>query len=252
SSTGIYLSLLQLHPIDLVMTFRPSTQLVVTSSESAIISVISQLDGARLCLNALIAEHAFGSPAILGEILAKHYKSAFWRQFHRLIGSSDIVEGSVGLVANLGTGVYDLFYEPIDGLLDKDGSFLNGLSKGGISLASRTIGGTSAFTSKITGGLGKGVSLLTLDSQFQRNRSYRRFNKASTVSEGLYVGTQELGKNIVEGVAGIVVSPYRGWESGGGVGLGMGIAKGLLGVALKPAVGVFDLASRATEGLRNT
>jgi hypothetical protein len=34
--------------------------------------------------------------------------------------------------------------------------------------------------------------------------------------------------------------------------IGLGVAKGLLGVALKPAVGVFDLASRAAEGLRNT
>jgi hypothetical protein len=252
SSTGIYLSLLQLHPIDVVMSFRNSPNLVVTNSELAMVSIISQLDSARLCLIALIAEHAFGSPKVLGGVLVKHYKAAFWRQFHKLIGAADIVEGSVGLVANLGSGVYDLFYEPIDGLLDENGSFLTGLSKGGISLASRTIGGTSAFTSQITGGLGKGVSLLTLDSQFQRNRAYRRFNKTSTVSEGLYVGTQELGKNIVEGVTGIVVSPYRGWETGGGVGLGMGIAKGILGVALKPAVGVFDLASRATEGLRNT
>ena len=41
-------------------------------------------------------------------------------------------------------------------------------------------------------------------------------------------GTKELGKNIVEGVSGIVVSPMRGWEAGGGVGLGMGVAKGKL------------------------
>ena len=76
------------------------------------------------------------------------------------------------------------------------------VSHTGKSLASRAIGGTSGFTSKITGGIGKGVSLLTLDSEFQRARSYRRFNKTSTVSEGLLVGTKELGKNVVEGVTG--------------------------------------------------
>ena len=52
-------------------------------------------------------------------------------------------------------------------------------------------------------------------------------------------------------MSGIVISPYRGWEAGGSVGFGVGIAKGLLGVALKPAVGVFDLAARATEGMRS-
>lgn len=46
----------------------------------------------------------------------------------------------------------------------------------------------------------------------------------------------------------MVLEPYKGFEKDGAKGLGMGIARGILGVALKPAVGVFDLASRATEG----
>eukprot|EP01036_Dinobryon_divergens_P026996 gene26996-35701_t len=250
--SSIYFNILQLHPIDIAISFRPSQDLQVTNYEMAIISIISQLDTARLCLNALFAENAFGTSTMMSDILIKHYRASFWRQFHKLIGSADIVEGSVGLVANLGTGVYDLFYEPLEGLMDENSSFLNGLSKGAVSLSSRAIGGTSAFTSKLAGGIGKGVSMLTLDSQFQRNRTYRRYNKSTTVSEGLYMGTKELGKNIVEGVTGIVVSPYRGWETGGSVGFGMGVAKGLLGVALKPAVGVLDLASRATEGIRNS
>ena len=249
---NLYFNVLQLYPLDFTLHFRTSPDLQITNSEHALITIISQLDGARLRLNALIAENAYGSTTIISDILVKHYRASFWKQFHRLIGAADFVDESVGLVANLGSGVYDLFYEPIDGLIDDNSTFLQGLSKGGASLASRAIGGTSAITSKITGGIGKGVSLLTLDSEFQRNRNYRRYNKANTVAEGLFVGTQELGKNIVEGVTGIVVSPYRGWEQGGGVGFGVGVAKGILGVALKPAVGVLDLASRATEGIRNT
>ena len=63
---------------------------------------------------------------------------------------------------------------------------------------------------RISGGLGKGVSLLTMDSTFYRNRASRKFIKATNVTEGVYMGTKELGKSIVEGVSGIVVSPYRG------------------------------------------
>ena len=36
------------------------------------------------------------------------------------------------------------------------------------------------------------------------------------------------------------------------MGLGIGFAKGILGIAFKPAIGVLDLASRATEGIRNS
>lgn len=251
-SQGIFFSLLQLHPLDIRMSFRASLDFTCTTSELAYVSLVSQLDSARLCLNALIAEHAYGSVPIILDILAKHYQASLWRQFHKLIGSTDFVEGSVGLVANLGTGVYDLFYEPIDGLLDENSSFLTGLSKGGKSLASRTIGGTSAQISKVASGLGKGVSMLTLDSEFQRSRTSRRMKKTNTLSEGFYVGTRELGKSIMDGITGVVASPYQGWKEDGTAGAVQGLGKGIIGLALKPAVGVFDLASRATEGIRNT
>lgn len=48
------------------------------------------------------------------------------------------------------------------------------------------------------------------------------------------------------------MSPYRGWEEGGTIGFAKGIAQGLLGAALKPTVGVFDVVSRTTEGIRNS
>lgn len=254
---NIYFGLLQLYPLEVSINFRPSPDVKMTNAEYAMAAIIDQLDNAKIKLHALFTENAFGSTVIIKEIIVKHYRAAFWKQFRNFIGATDIVEGSVGLVANLGTGVYDLFSETHEGIAGGNNpaekkSFFSGLSRGGMSFASHTIGGTSGFTSRIAGGIGKGVSILTLDTEFQRNRNYRKYNQAATISEGLYVGTQELGRNIVEGVTGIVVSPYRGWESGGGVGLATGMARGLLGVALKPAIGVLDLASRATEGLRNT
>lgn len=252
SSLHLYFNTLQLHPLDIAFYFRPSPGIQISNAELALLSVISQLESSRLCLNALFAQHAYGSSSLMTEILVKHYRNSFWRQFHRLLSGVDPVDNTVCLVANVGGGVYDLSYESMDSVMEGEG-ILTTSNKGGVSsLASKALVGTSAITSKIAGGLGKGVSLLTLDMEFQRTRGYRRYVKASTVSEGLIVGTQELGKNIVEGVTGVVVAPMKGWETGGGVGFGVGVAKGVLGFALKPAVGVFDLASRATEGLRNT
>jgi hypothetical protein len=50
-----------------------------------------------------------------------------------------------------------------------------GLSKGGRSLASRAIGGTSAFTSKLTGGIGQGVRyFIVLDSFHDSKWPYHR------------------------------------------------------------------------------
>lgn len=104
---------------------------------------------------------------------------------------------------------------------------------------------------KLLGGLGKGMSLLTLDAGYQRARAREKMKRAETVGEGAYMGAKEFGSNIVAGITGIVRNPYQGWRQDGASGMASGVAKGLLGVAFKPAVGVFDLASRAAEGIRN-
>ena len=54
-------------------------------------------------------------------------------------------------------------------------------------------------------------------------------------------GTKELGKNIVVGVSGIVVSPLRGWEAGGGVGLGLGVARGKISLFVCPLILLYYL-----------
>ena len=205
-----YFSILQLHPIDLTLSFTPTGRIDLnpTSKEMAILGLISQLDGVKVQLNALITEHASGTGAMITSILIKHYKSSFLRQIHTLVGSSDLIEGSVGFVANLGTGVYDLFYEPIEGLLDSNGSFLNGLSKGGKSLATRTIGGGAAQVSKVTGGIGAGISMLTMDGAYRDKRTLDKMKKTTSMSEGVYVGAKELGTNIYEGVTGLAAMPY--------------------------------------------
>eukprot|EP00605_Chrysophyceae_sp_TOSAG23-4_P000339 GSChrysophyteH1.ASY1.ANO1.386.1 assembled CDS len=247
----IYFSVLQLHPIDISTRFFASPTFTPMSNELTLLNLISQLDGSRVKLNALLAEHANGTIPMIRSVLVKHYQSCILRQVHHLIGQTDIVEGSLGLVANLGTGVYDLFYEPIDSLLDSDGSFLKGLSKGSISLASHTVGGGAAQFSKVTGGIGKGMSLLTLDSEYNDKRSMRKLKKAAGLGEGVIVGAQELGTDLYDGVTGILSQPIRGYTKGGLVGGGIGLGRGLIGFAVKPVVGVFDLASRATEGIRN-
>lgn len=256
---NLYFAFLQLHPVDLVLSIRDTPDFsTVAKTESGgggsdidYLSLAVRIDYGHIKLNALMVNNVFGMTSFIVDILSKHYTNAVIRQVMPLVGSTDMMEGSVGLLTNLGTGVFDFFYEPIDGLLGDEQTFIEGLSRGGKSLAARTIGGTSAFTSKITGGLGKGISMLTMDTKFQQRRNKERLKTAQSVSEGLKVGGMEFGRDILDGVTGIVMEPYRGWKEDGGVGLGKGIAKGLLGVAFKPAVGVLDLTSRAAEGVRN-
>ena len=45
-----------------------------------------------------------------------------------------------------------------------------------------------------------------------------------------------------------MVEPVRGAMDDGVSGLGKGVVRGVLGVAVKPVVGVFDAVSRTSEG----
>ena len=48
------------------------------------------------------------------------------------------------------------------------------------------------------------------------------------------------------------MKPIEGAEQGGAGGFFKGVGKGLVGIVTKPVVGVFDFASTATQGIRNT
>jgi len=57
---------------------------------------------------------------------------------------------------------------------------------------------------------------------------------------------------VTSAVEGIVMKPIEGAETEGAIGFFKGIGKGLVGAVTKPVVGVFDLASNVSEGIRNT
>ncbi|KAJ2653323.1 Vacuolar protein sorting-associated protein 13, partial [Coemansia sp. RSA 1285] len=61
-----------------------------------------------------------------------------------------------------------------------------------------------------------------------------------------------LARSVGSGIAGVVMRPLEGAEQEGVGGFFKGVGKGLVGVVTKPVIGMFDLASNVTEGIRNT
>lgn len=58
--------------------------------------------------------------------------------------------------------------------------------------------------------------------------------------------------SVASGVGGLARKPLEGAEQEGALGFFKGVGKGVLGLATKPAVGVLDMASNVSEGIRNT
>lgn len=100
---------------------------------------------------------------------------------------------------------------------------------------------------KLSGTLGQGISWLSLDQDYLRQRAAAP--RPRDVTEGFTLGAQELLGGVVRGLSGIVASPVRGAVGGGLGGLLQGVGQGVLGVGVKPIVGAVDFATRTAQGI---
>lgn len=273
----MYIELLELHPLRVQLTFQPNDQTSEGGTNSSdkfkaratyfdsratallplvfvlLQSRIANVDCASLALNALHVAHAFTTHAFLLGAVRQHYTIQGARQLYALVGAADVLGNPLGLVTNLGAGVRDFFYEPMAGLVQSPQEFVFGLSRGTASLVRHSVYGTFNAASKFTGTLSAGVAALSLDRSYMRERDARnRRDVATHFGTGLFYGTKQLGQGIVAGVTGVVTAPARGAMNGGLAGFVEGVGKGLIGVAIKPAAGVLDLAAKTTAGITAT
>lgn len=65
-------------------------------------------------------------------------------------------------------------------------------------------------------------------------------------------GATSLIRSVTSGVTGVVAQPFKGAQEAGVGGFIKGLGRGLVGVVAKPVIGVVDLATSVSEGIRNT
>jgi len=151
--------------------------------------------------------------------------------------------------------VQDIFYEPYNGFVmsDRPQDFGLGLAKGTASFVKKTVFGVSDSVAKVTGSISKGLTVATMDSQYQaRKRSARGRNRPKHALVGVSSGANSFFSSVASGFEGLARKPYEGAEKDGASGFFKGMGKGIVGLATKPVVGVFDLATNVSEGIRNT
>ena len=257
----MYFELFHVHPLRLNISFSKTRVAQKQASQTynplkflldILVMTLGNVHDASLKLNALILEDPVLSKQLLQQLILDHYTDDAIGQLHKVIGSADALGNPVGLFNSFSSGVTDLFYEPYQGLVsDRPQDFGVGLAKGGASLVKNTVFGISDSLSKVTGSLGKGLSALSMDPEFQEQRKRMKRNKPKHALYGVTSGAKSLLRGIASGVTGIVERPMEGAKHGVG-GFFKGIGKGLVGVVAKPVVGVLDMASNVTEGMRNT
>ncbi|KAJ2978663.1 hypothetical protein NUW58_g7429 [Xylaria curta] len=77
----------------------------------------------------------------------------------------------------------------------------------------------------------------------------RPVEKVTNLSSGLKVAGKEFGYGLFDGITGLVTQPLKGAEKEGGAGLIKGFGKGIGGLILKPAAGLWSLPAYAMAGV---
>jgi len=261
----MYFELLYLQPmqfdISFVRTERINAEDTIASSRNPVMFVVNVLtmsvgnvNDAPIKYNALMLENARVSVNSLMDRIKTHYIQESMRQIHVVIGSADFLGNPVGLFTNVASGISDIFYEPYQGLVTERPQDLGlGIAKGAGSFVKKSVFGFSDSMAKFTGSMSKGLAAATLDKEFQdKRRMSRNRNRPKHALYGITSGGSAFANSLASGIGGLARHPLEGAEKEGVGGFVKGVGKGILGMATKPAIGAFDLASSVAEGVRNT
>ncbi len=109
-------------------------------------TTLSSLDRAPLHINALVLQHAFGNTALFLNTLSNHFINQALQQSYKVLGSFEVLGNPVATISKLGSGVQDLFYEPLRGLTESPLAFGRGVLRGGSSLVRNSMAGMCIIT----------------------------------------------------------------------------------------------------------
>lgn len=186
----------------------------------------------------------------LARDLQWHYTGQAVKQFYVLVFGLDVIGNPFGLALGISQGVEQLFYEPFQGAIQGPGEFVEGLALGARSLIGHTVGGVAGAASRIAGTLGKGLSYLTFDEDYQKNRRENLLRRPNDFGENLALGGKGLLMGVVEGVSGVVMRPIEGAQQQGVGGFFAGIGKGVVGLVTRPTAAIADFASGSLDAMK--
>lgn len=252
----VYFELLHLQPMQVDISFMRTEHVNVEDTMqpsnplmffvNVMTMSLGNVNDAPIRLNALMLENARVSISTLLSNIQTHYTQEFLGQIHVILGSADFLGNPVGLFNTVSSGVADIFYEPYQGLVmtDRPQELGYGIAKGASSFVKKSVFGLSDSMAKFTGSMSKGLAAATLDKEFQdQRRMSKARNRPKHALYGITAGGNAFATSLASGIGGLARHPLEGAEKEGFQGFVKGVGKGFLGLATKPAIGAFDLAS---------
>lgn len=168
-----------------------------------------------------------------------------------ILGSLAIL-GDVGTVfKKLGGSVSEITQLNKDPVLDPDAPASSPIGSVVARSSAAVLGGAGGALSRISGSIGSGLAVLSLDETFRKDRRKALAAKPVSLRSGIRTGFTQFGKGVVSGVTGLVEQPLRGGQRGGFVGGIGGVGKGIAGLIVKPATGALDMLHSSFAGIES-
>lgn len=214
------------------------------------------------CINACIVN---ANSRFARRSLRSYYSSESLKQFYKIVGSLDFVGNPTMVLSSFRTGLRDFIMQPSRELkhITKNPSRVGvGVLKGTLSLFSNSASGIFGFASNLGSTVGHTATMLTLDEHFQQlhseqkaaqQRHYDRWKKKGFGHVTLMVSrpVHDIAFGVLSASTGLLTEPYRGAKKNGAVGFAKGVAVGLIGVVVKPVVGISDAFAHVMESIHD-
>ena len=215
-------------------------------------STILNFDESPLSFSGIKLFYVFESSNGLISLYKQHLMDQGKINVMKVLGSIDILGNPTNLFGNVGNGMVQFFEQPVEGFKKGPISGIKGIATGSTALLKNTAAGTLNAISKFTGSLASGLTTLSNDKTYQRQRNLKKAKKPKGVLEGLESGAQSIGKGVWSGVTGIITQPIKEVKRSGAIGIFKGLFKGITGIVTKPLGGILDATSQTTEGIKKT
>lgn len=140
---------------------------------------------------------------------------------------------------------------PVDfvaGLGRGTGKLITGVTTGVVGSAATVVGTATGGVASVA----RGVVAMSGDEKFlKRREEKRRELKASNggVLAGFKAGGESIVSGFSSGITGLVTKPFEEGKKGGALGFFKGVGQGIVGVAVKPVMGVTEGISTVAQGI---
>lgn len=228
-------------------------------------AVFPSISDAPIKFQGKLIEHVYEFEGDILKYLQSFYASEALKQIYKIVGSLDFVGNPTMVVSSFSTGLRDFVLQPsreLKHLTKNPSRFGVGVLRGTLSLVSNSSSGVFGFFSNLGSTVGHTAAMLTLDKQFQtlhseqqaaQQRNYDRWKKRGFGRVTLFVTRpiHDVVFGLVSASTGVLTEPYRGAKKDGVTGFLKGTAVGVIGVVVKPIVGLSDAFAHVMESVHD-